>query len=298
MKKVILSLLIVLCFPLNVLAEEDKLIHTLVSGIDTFTIDNYSNFTDNMTVEGMVLESKKHLRENLENYRDKDIMYRGFHTLTDKYGEEKDVFTYVMFISKDDIKKINEDNWNPPLEDFVDFSKGFYLHPVFKNTKFYSKQKTDEKLPGFDGVINGTYVNNGTMGIDPSKKLQSPGADVQGIDTVWGPLNPEGKKMLNENLYEEEIDGNIIQYSVYDENIFIVSITFEEEKTNFNPEDDDIISLIKKYTYNDIYLVEDISDGIFSVYRYKSDELNKEFDVEFVTDDGETLIGIAMNEKI
>ncbi|MGX7349446.1 hypothetical protein [Dolosicoccus paucivorans] len=299
-KKLLVLLFLLLCFPLNALAEDnkDKFIHTLSSGVDTYTLDNYDNFTDNMIVKGMIMESRNHLKDNLEQFKDKDVIYRGFHKMTDKYGNDKEVFSYVLFVSKDEIAKINAENWNPTNEDMINLSDGFYLHPAFSKSKFYSMQKTDKELPGFNGVINGTYVNDGTMGMDPSKQKEAPSStDAKDIDTPGGPLNPEGKRMLNENLYEEIIDGNKIQYAIFTDDIFSASILFEDARPELSFDDEYLISLIKKHTHDDIYFVSDESEDGLIQYVYHSDELDRDYAVEFGAEDDQTIYGIFIIEK-
>lgn len=286
MKKILLLVLSVylLTFTVPVFAEDD-FVETLTFGIPTFTIEGYDNFTDNMIVGGISLKSKEHFIENYKDFTQFGVVYRGYHELADQYGNSNDIFTYVTYYSPDTIDKINYENWEPTTEGFFDIADASYLHDVFKDTDYYDLQnKNNYDLPqSFTGVINGTVVNENTMGMSPDEIPEISNADTKSnsVDKIFGPLDDSNKKLINDiPMYGVEDNEASITFLVTSGEISTVSIDLK----NMIPATDSglnkLLEIAKQYMEDDAEFYEDVSDGDYTQFVYRSPSTELEYIVE------------------
>lgn len=288
--------------PLEVVAQgEERFIETELFGYPSFTIDNYDNLTTNMIAGGMVLESLNHFEENYKDLMDLGVVYRGYHTLSDNYGNTEDIFTYVLYISPETINKINFENWDPTSNQFFEIADGSYLHPIFDKYELYSEQKVNkDDLPqAFTGIINGTFVNEHTMGRNPTDRpdLSNVETTDDTFDVVYGKLNEDGKRLINDiPMYEADDSDHQITFMLTDGEITTVTIEFPESKLNLNEDTLEIESIIKQYTSEDAELIEDITEGELIQYIYESPSKLLSYVVEIGTLDGREVYGVYIGK--
>lgn len=288
-------LLILCCINLlhipNVEASED-FIETELFGIPTYTIDNPDNFTMNMMIEGIGFDVRDFIFDNNENLIDEDgIIFRSYHNLHNKYGDEKEVFTIVSWYSRDTITKINynQDKNIFSGSDFLKLADALYIHDVFNESDLFKEQKDNKDAPrSYTSVINGTNVNDNTMGIDLNNIKEITGTSISPTeDVIYGKLNTNGKNFLNDiPMYEEINSIGDITYTLYDGEIIMILLYLNESFPSDG--DSEALKLATHFMENDAELIgkdEENSEDYYTTYIYYSSEIDKHYDVQIGYDE-------------